>query len=138
MSRFTRFAPLIALLALPLASCFSDVSECPTCPGDNSASLVVVVPQVGLVDSVHVQVDGGTQVTVRRKGNRHFQDLAAGTHEVTFTQWTFINDLLASRTATFRITLEPGETRTVLFHNDYPLITWAPLPRRAGTPVRVA
>lgn len=128
MSRFTRFAPLIALLALPLVSCFSDVGDCPTCPGENSASIEVLVPKVGVVDSVHVRVDGGAQVTVRRDRRRIFENLSTGTHEVTITHWTFVNEILASRTSTLRILLQPGESRTILFHNGFPLVACAPAP----------
>jgi hypothetical protein len=139
MPRFTRFAPLIALLALPLVSCFTDVGDCPTCPGDNSASIDVLVTQTGLVDSIHVSMDGGSQVTVRRNRRHVFENLSRGTHQVTITRWFFLNEILSSRTSSLQIRLEPGESRTIVFHNDFPLVAWGPAPaakRLAGLPVR--
>ena len=57
---------LAALVALPLASCFYDSTDCPTCPPENSSRIEVLVRRGGLVDSVQAQVDGGAPVVVRR------------------------------------------------------------------------
>ena len=125
---------LIALLSLSLASCLHDVGDCPTCPGVNSARLEVEVTKKGLVDSVHVGVDGGPQVTVKR-GRRHtFANLSAGTHEVAITRWFSTEGIVRSRSSSVRVELARGEARSITFHNDFPLITWAPAPgeRRPG------
>ncbi len=116
------------LLALGLVSCFHDVGDCPTCPQPRSSSLDVVVSKNGLVDSVHVAVDGGAQVTVRRDRRHTFAGLSRGDHDVLVTRWFFIDGLLSSRTSTVRVRLERGEARTLVFHNDFPLIAAAPAP----------
>ncbi len=123
---------LIAVSALALVSCFQDVGECPTCPGVNSGSIEVLVPQSGLLDSVHVRINGGAQVSVRRNRRHAFGDLSAGTHEVTLVRWTSPDGVITSSPSTLRIVLGRGETRVILFHNDFPLVAWAP----ASDPVR--
>jgi len=125
--------PLIAaLVAIPLASCFYDSTDCPTCPPENSSRIEVLVKQNGLVDSVQAQVDGGAPVKVRRnrlEDRRYtFDGLNAGTHSVTVTRWFFADDLVTSRTSTFQIVLSRGEARTIVFHNDFPLIAGSPEP----------
>jgi hypothetical protein len=117
---------LIALCALALVSCFHDVGECPTCPGVNSGSIEVAVPQFGLVDSVQVRMDGGGQVSVQRNRRYAFVDLSAATHEVTLLRWFSIDGSVTSRASLLRIKLDRGERRVIVFHNDFPLVTWAP------------
>jgi hypothetical protein len=127
---------LIALGALALVSCFHDVGDCPTCPGVNSSTIEVDVPLAGLLDSVHVSVDGGAQVSVRRNRRQTFANLSRGTHEVTLVRWFSIDGNVTSRSSSLRIELERGETRVIIFHNDFPLIAWAPVadPDRADGP----
>ena len=123
-SRLTLIPAAIGVLAL--ASCLQDVGECPTCPGVNSGSIEVQVPQFGLLDSVQAQVNGGAQVTVKRNQRYAFENLRAGTHEVTLVRWLIENGSVTSRSSTLFIQLDRGETRTILFHNDFPLVAWAP------------
>lgn len=117
---------VIALIALPLVSCFEDAGDCPTCPPLDGGRIEVLVPQAGLVDSIHVRLDGGSQVTVRRNRRHAFEGLSEGTHEVTVTRWFYILEVLSSQTSTLQIQLARGETRTVVFHADFPRVTWAP------------
>ena len=123
-SRLTVIA-VVTMGVLGLSSCFHDVGDCPTCPGVNSGSIEIQVPQFGLLDSVHVQVDGGALVTVKRNRTHAFQNLSAGTHEVTLVRW-ISTDNGASRASTLFIRLDRGEKRYILFHNDFPLVAWAP------------
>jgi hypothetical protein len=123
-SRLTIIPAAIGMLAL--ASCLQGVSDCPTCPGAKSGSIEVLVPQFGLLDSIHVQVDGGAQVTVKRNKRYAFENLSVGTHEVTLVRWLIENGGVTFRSSTLFIKLDRGETRTILFHNDFPLVAWAP------------
>lgn len=123
-SRLSLIPAAIGVLAL--ASCFQDVGECPTCPGVNSSRIDVLVPQFGLLDSVQVRVDGGAQVTVKRNKRHAFENLSAGTREVTLVRWLIENGGITSKPSTLFIQLDRGETRTILFHNDFPLVAWAP------------
>ena len=120
------------LAALGLVSCFTDVSKCPTCPDESSGRIDVLVARNGLIDSLHITVDGGDRVTVRRDPRREvryaFRDLSVGTHAVSITRWFFIDGLLSSRSSVLEVRLERGESRTIVFHNDFPLVTWAPFP----------
>lgn len=128
-----------AIAALGLVSCFHDVGDCPTCPGVNSSTIEVSVPQFGLLDSVQVRVDGGAQLTVRRNRREAFRNLSRGTHEVTLVRWFSIDGAVTSRPSTLWITLDRGETRVILFHNDFPLVAWAPAsdpPRAEGERMR--
>jgi len=124
MKRIAWSLPVIAVLGLLLVSCFDDVGDCPSCPPQNSAVLRISVAQNGLVDSVQIRLDGGSQVTVRRKGEHRFESLGAGTHVVETTRWFNDFGIPSSRAETIRIELHRGETRTIAFHNDFPLITW--------------
>jgi len=124
MSRIAWSLPIAAVLALTLVSCFSDVGDCPTCPHENSATLKISVSPNGLVDSVFARVDGGAQVTVHRKGQAVFNALSAGTHVVETTRWFNNFGIPVPRAETFTIEMARGETRTIAFHNDFPLITW--------------
>lgn len=128
----------IALLSLSLASCFQNAGDCPTCPAPNSARLEAQVPKTGQVDSVHVAVDAGAQVTVKRDRRHTFANLSAGTHRVDITHYYSSDGIVSSRSATVRIELARGEARTITFHNDFPLITWAPMPgERRHEPVAI-
>jgi hypothetical protein len=118
----------IALVALTLVSCFDNPGECPACPAVDSGRIVVEVPRDGLVDSAHVRVDGDPPVTVRRDRDHAFENLSAGTHDVTVIRWFSIDQILTSRTSSLQIRLDRGETRTISFHNDFPRVTWAPIP----------
>jgi len=131
MSRLTRSRLLAALLvfaALGVVSCFQDLGDCPTCPPVDSGRSDVIVPKAGLVDSIHVRLDGGTQVTVRRGFGLSYTGLSVGDHEVTITRWFFIEGLLTSRTSSLRVRLGRGESRTIIFHNDFPLVAGGPAP----------
>jgi len=118
----------IALVALTIVSCFDAPGECPTCPAADSGRLVVEVKPNGLVDSVHVRVDGRPQVTVIKGRSRTIENLSAGTHDVTIVRWFYIDQILTFRTSSLQISLERGESRSITFHNDLPLVTWAPMP----------
>lgn len=122
---------LIALLALPLVSCFDDASECPTCPAVDGGSIEVVVTPNGQVDSVQVRVDGGPQVTVKRNQVYTFRNLTSGSHALDTVRWFNLEDIVSSRVTNFQVELDRGERRTVQFHNDFPLVTWIP-PGHAG------
>lgn len=137
MPRAWRRLPVALVLAAALGqvSCFHDATDCPTCPGVNSARIEVAVPQLGTLDSVQARVDGGAQVTVRRNRRHAFENLSAGTHEVTLVRWFTIDGGVSSRAAVLRIRLDRGETRRIVFHNDFPLVAWvspAALPRAAA------
>lgn len=130
----------ILLFALPIVSCIGDeTTECPTCPPENSARLAISVTQTGLVDSVHITLDGGARVTVKRNVRFVFESLARGDHAVHTVRWFSSEGVPFPRSEDFTIRLERGETRTIVFQNDFPLISWAPRPavphtvaRRAG------
>ena len=137
MPRIASRKLLLLLLALPLASCFDDVKTCSTCPPDLSASLEVTLPQTSLLDSVQVSVDGGATLTVRRGRHGAVERLSGGSHQVKVVRWFSSEGIASSKTSYLEVVLERGETRFITFHNDFPLITWSPLPAtgRAGTPV---
>ena len=126
----------VALVALTVVSCFDEASECSTCPAVNSARILVAVTRDGLIDSVHVRVDGGPQVTVRRDRSHAFENLSAGTHDVTVVRWFFIDEILSFRTTSLQILLDRGESRSITFHNDLPLVSWAPMPEVDPAPGR--
>lgn len=117
---------LIALGALAVVSCFQDVGDCPTCPAIDSGRIAVQVPPFGLLDSVQVAMDGGPLVNVPRNRRLTFTHLRAGTHEVTLVRWFSIDGTVTSRPSTLRIKLDRGESRVIEFHNDFPVVGWAP------------
>jgi hypothetical protein len=124
MSRtaWTRLA--ILLVCVPVASCIGDEPKCTTCPPDNSAKVDVVVTPLGLVDSVHVAMDGGAIRTVQRGQRVTIPDLSPGLHTVATTRYFSTEGLVLPRSETFRIRLARGESRTIVFHNDFPLVSW--------------
>ena len=126
----------IALVALTVVSCFDEASECPTCPAVDSGRIVVGVPRHGLVDSVHVRVDGGPQVTVIKDRSHTFENLSAGAHDVTIIRWFYIDQVLTFRTSSLEVRLERGESRTITFHNDLPLVSWVSMPEVGPAPER--
>ena len=128
-------APVV-LVALTVVSCFDEASECPTCPAVNSGRIVVGVTSDGLVDSVHVRVDGGSQVTVIKGRSRAFENLSAGAHDVTVVRWFNIDQVLTFKSSALQIRLERGESRSITFHNDLPLVSWAPMPEPGHAPGR--
>ena len=132
MSRAAMAVPFIALFAFTLTSCSGDVNKCGTCPPVNSGLIKIAVSQTGLVDSVQVSMDGGPVVTVKRKHEADFNNLSAGTHQVQTVRWFNDFGIPVSRSQTIYIELGQGETRTIQFHNDFPLITWAGTSRPAG------
>ena len=132
MSRAALAVLLIALFALTLTSCFDDVNKCSTCPPVNSGLIKISVDANGLVDSVQVRMDGGPVVTIKRKHQADFASLSIGTHQVQTVRWFNDFGIPVSRSQTIYIELGQGETRTIVFHNDFPLITWAGTERPAG------
>jgi hypothetical protein len=118
----------IVLLALGLASCFDDAGDCPTCPAVDGGRIDVLLPQNGAVDSIHTTIDHGPRFTVRRGQRFSYPNLKAGSHEVTITRWFYIDQVLTSKSSTLVIMLARGETRTIVFHNDFPLVAWADPP----------
>lgn len=134
MPRTTWIRLLVVLIALPLASCLDRDEECLTCPSENSASIDVVVARFGDIDSVHVRVDGGTRVTVKRDKRTSFEGLASGDHAIQVVRWYQNQGIVTSKTSDFTIRLEAGETRVILLHNDFPLVTQDFPPMRAPAP----
>ena len=134
MPRFAWGLAFTLLFVLPLVSCIDDVPECPTCPATNGGTIEVRVDQNGLVDSAYVRVDGGSRVTLRRNQAHTFTNLNRGTHTVETTRWFSSEGVPSSRNQTFQIVLDRGERRTVVFHNDFPLITWARPTPGSGEP----
>jgi len=125
----------ILALGLPLVSCFDDNKACPSCPPDNSASLVIEVSANGVVDSVHISVDGGANVAVFRDERVSVGGLARGIHEVSTVRWIQANGISAPRASSFEIQLDQGEVRVIVFHNNFPLISaWPPTPDRTRPP----
>lgn len=122
---------VIALIALPLVSCFQDVGECPTCPGVNSGRIEVRVPQTGLIDSIYVWLNSSSRVIVRRNRSHTFENLSSGTHDVAITRWFYIDEALTSRSSSLQVRLDRGEARVIKFHNDFPLVAWTPTPDAA-------
>jgi hypothetical protein len=129
MPRAAMAVPFIALLALTLTSCFDDVNDCGTCPPVHSGVIKIAVTPNGLVDSVQVRMDGGAQVTIKRNHEADFTSLSTGTHQVQTVRWFNEFGIPNSRSQTIHIQLAQGETRTIQFHNDFPLVTWAGTPR---------
>jgi hypothetical protein len=132
MSRVTWCRLLILLMALPLASCFGANEPCPTCPPEDSARIDVKVPKVGEVDSVHVKVDGGAPFTVRRDKRGSVQGLRAGVHTVEIVRYFSSFGIVSTRSSVIEVSLGRGETRVIVFHNDFPLVADASRPGRAS------
>lgn len=127
MSRVPWSLVVVALLALPLVSCFHNVGDCPTCPPENSGSIGVVVPTTLDLDSVRVGLNGPPILLVRRGQQREFVDLPPGTHTMNaVTYRADVNGVVQSRPATLSIVLLRGESRVVIFHHDFPVVAWAP------------
>ncbi len=128
MSRLAWIRLAIVLIALPLASCFNDETTCPTCPPDNSGRIDVLLTQNSPVDSLHVTIDSGQPVTLKRGGRTSFRDLSAGSHS--FIVVRFYNDFgfVFSRTTTLAVRLAQGETRVIVLHNEFPLVADASRP----------
>ena len=121
---------IVLLFALPLASCIGDeTSTCSTCPPELSARLNIAVSPNGAVDSVQITLDAGSRVTVKRGGRRTFDGLSAGLHQVTAVRWfTSFSVAIPRPEDRIQIRLDRGETRAIVFHNDFPLITAVPRP----------
>jgi len=138
MPRITWSCLLLLVLALPLASCFTNPSTCPTCPAEQSGRIEFVARPVRLpggssfdtlrLDSVHVSVDGGARVTALPGQRLTFDGLDSGAHDVKIVRWILHNSLPESPTSNLRIELARGETRTIVFHGDFPLVSWSPPP----------
>ncbi|HKQ56350.1 MAG TPA: hypothetical protein VJY35_00665 [Candidatus Eisenbacteria bacterium] len=124
MSRTAWSRLAILLVCLPIASCIGDDPKCTTCPPENSAKVDVVVTQFGLVDSVHISIDGGATQTVKRGRRGTIADLSPGVHSVATVRYFSSEGLVFPRSETFQIKLARGESRTIVFHNDYPLVAW--------------
>ena len=130
---------IVLLFALPLASCIGgETSKCSTCPRENSARIVVFAQPLRLsnggvdtlrLDSILVRVDGGPRVRVL-PGQRVTcgTDLVPGIHGVNLVRWFLHNGLPEARTTDVQVSIERGETRTIVFQHDFPLISWQPLP----------
>jgi hypothetical protein len=117
----------IALLSLPLVSCFSDVGDCPSCPPVASASIGLFLPSTFDLDSVHVGLGGPPSYRLRRGQFGSFNELQAGTYTVNAILFrTDVNGILQSKPVSVSIELQRGETRTVVFHHDFPAVVWAP------------
>ena len=134
-----RWSPLVlALLALPLVSCFQDVGDCPTCPPENSGSIGFVLPGTFDLDSVRVGLNGPPEFLLKRGQGGRFADLRKGTYTINATLYrSDANSIVSSRSATLSVVLDRGESRTVVFHHDFPVIVWAP-PAVSPADVRMA
>jgi hypothetical protein len=127
MSRVHWRPVVLALILLPLVSCFYDSEECPTCPPENSGSIGVVLPATFDLDSVRFGLNGPPIKLVRRGREGRFFDLGAGTYTMNALMYrSDANGIVSSRSTTFSIVLGRGESRIVVFHHDFPVITWAP------------
>jgi len=127
MSRVPWSLVVVALLALPLVSCFNDVGDCLTCPPENSGKIGILVPNTLDLDSVRVGLNGPPILLVRRGQEREFVDLPQGTHTMNaVTYRADVNGVAQSRSATLSIVLLRGESRVVIFHHDFPVVAWAP------------
>ena len=117
----------IALLSLPLVSCFSDVGDCPTCPPEASAAIGIFLPSTFDVDSIHVGLDGPPRYLIRRGGANGFGGLKAGTYMVNSILFrTDVNGIMTTKAVSVSVELQRGETRAVVFHHDFPAVVWAP------------
>lgn len=125
---------LILLIALPLASCFDGQEACLTCPPENSGRIDVLVPLLGETDSLHVNLDGGARVTVRRGRRVSFEGLSAGVHTVQVVRWFEDFSGVTSKTSVVEVRLERGDSRVILFHNDFPLVSAASPPGHISAP----
>ena len=129
MPRLAWSLPIIAVLALTLVSCFDDVKDCPTCPPVKSGRIEVFLPGTFDIDSVRVGIDAPPQYRLRRGETGSFASLSAGTHTLNSIIYRQdINGLLQTTTSTISVELDRGETRTVVFHHDFPVVVWAPPP----------
>jgi hypothetical protein len=135
MSRLAWIRLAIVLIALPLASCFNDEGTCPTCPPDNSGRIDVLLAQDGDADSLHVTMDGGQRITLKRGKRISYTQLSAGTHSFVLVRWFEDFGLITTRTTTVDVKLAPGEARVILMHNDFPLVVDAFRPGRAPLPL---
>jgi len=139
MSRVAWCRLLLLVLALPLASCFKANDACQTCPQDNSGRIDVAVPKDGAVDSVHALMDGGASISVKRSQRGSFLDLAPGTYTVQITRYFSSFGIVSTKYSVVEVQLIQGETRVIVFHNDFPLVTEAvsPDPAKPAPPDRV-
>ena len=124
MPRFAWCRLTILLLALPLVSCLDD-SSCPTCPPERSASIIVWVVPIFDADSVHVSLDDGPTYSVARSDSLRLGTLLQGRHTL---KSRVSHQDLTSASSVVDILLERGETRTVVFHHDFPAVVMAPEP----------
>jgi hypothetical protein len=125
----------IALLSLPLVSCFSDVGDCPTCPPVASARIGIFLPGTFDLDSVYVGLGGPPRFRLRRGQSGSFNELQAGTYTVNAILFrTDVNGILESKPVSVSVELQRGETRTVVFHHDLPVVVWAPEAAPDGAP----
>lgn len=134
MLRIARILPFLALATVPLASCLHERGTCSTCPAERSARIQVNVPartappnEVGM-DSVTVQVVGAPLLSVRQGRSGVIENLARGTHDVTVVRWFSVDNVPSSKTTQLQIVLLRAEKRTIVFHNDFPLVVWSPVP----------
>jgi hypothetical protein len=132
MPRATWARLLLLLLVVPLASCFDADETCPVCPPEDSSRIDVVVPADSEVDSIHVNVDGLPRATVRRGQRIAFPGLPRGLHTVATVRWYESFGLVTSRSSSMQIQLERGETRVLIFHNDFPRVAGGHAPPGAA------
>jgi hypothetical protein len=120
MSRLAWILPIAAVLALTLVSCFDDVGDAlprravaPSRRRGSERAGGLGPREAWTPAPVIDQAQGGSA-----------SSRGAGTHAVETTR--FLNDqgIVSSRAETINLHLERGESRTILFHNDFPLITW--------------
>jgi hypothetical protein len=131
MPRFAWIRLIVLLFALPVASCFDAETDCPTCPPVDSGRIDVLLPQDGEADSAHVNLDGGARVTLRRGKRISFEGLSPGGHSIKVVRWYSDFGVITSTTSLVEIWLEKGETRVLVFHNNFPLVADAQWPGHA-------
>lgn len=123
---------LTLLFVLMIPSCASKKVDCPTCPPENSAKLLMVTVPTEFsktvdFDSLHVRLDGGAPVTFRRGTNGRFTELSAGTHSLSATIYRKDIDLnVLTSVVSFEVVLQRGESRAIYFHHNVPVVVLGP------------
>jgi hypothetical protein len=122
---------IILLLVLPVVSCFDAQTTCPTCPPVDSARIDVLLPQNGEADSAQINLDARPRVTISRGKRVSFEGLSAGGHSLKVVRFYSDFGVITNTTSLVEVVLAEGETRVLIFHNNFPLVADARWPGRA-------
>jgi len=95
----------------------------------------VRLPLRAEADSLHVWMDDGDSVTVKRGGFATYGKLFPGVYTLTVSRWYFKQFVLFVKTQSVQVEVQAGEYRVVTFQNDFPIITDATIQRRAPLPL---